>query len=207
MSQIDNPFKRGYQNPRIVRTLLITHEDDCPPVWRPLHARQAHLPDDQVALFPCLIGRDFALITEGQDVPDDLEALCQTEGIVRTMVYAVNAEDIDGQPMHVGDTYSEEAARELVRRLTFETGIYNRCWEISSAHLTEEAGRYLCELADIATPTGFLFIAFRVPYSPAIGIKLIATPWTDAGLQHVEGITAEQLRLEHRTKGVPECLI
>lgn len=88
-----------------------------------------------------------------------------------------------GQPLHVGDTYSEEAAREVVRRLRFETGFYSRAWEISSAHITEEAGRFLAELADIATP------------------------WTDANLQHVEGITAEELRQEHRAKGVPESLV
>ena len=38
-------------------------------------------------------------------------------------------------------------------------------------------------------------------------MKLIATPWTDANLQHVEGITAEELRQEHRAKGVPESLV
>ena len=38
--------------PGIDRTLCITYEDDCPSVWRPLHPSQAHLPDDQVALFP-----------------------------------------------------------------------------------------------------------------------------------------------------------
>lgn len=52
-----------------------------------------------------------------------------------------------------------------------------------------------------------MFVAFRIPYSPAIGVKLIATPWTDANLQRVEGITAEQLRQEHRTKGMPESLV
>ncbi|HAY11675.1 MAG TPA: ABC transporter substrate-binding protein [Thauera sp.] len=201
-----NPFLRGYQNLRIDRSLCITHEGDCPPVWRPLHPSQAHLPDDQVALFPCVFNNDFALITEGQDIPDDLEAQCQTEGVVRTVVYAVSGDD-SGQPVHVGDTYSKEAAREVVRRLSFETGFYSRCWEISSAHLTPEAGRFLAELADIATPSGFLFVAFRIPYSPAIGLKLIATPWTDANLQHVEGISAEQLRQEHRAKGMPESLV
>lgn len=80
------------------------------------------------------------------------------------------------------------------------------CWEISTAHITEEASRYLAELADIATPTAFQFIAFRIPYSPAIGIKLIATPWTDENLLHVEGITAAQLRQEHLEKGMPEAL-
>lgn len=206
MSPTSNPFLRGYQNLRIDRTLCITYEDDCPPVWRPLHPSQAHLPDDQVALFPCIFNSDFALITEGQNIPDDLEAQCQTEGVVRTAIYAVSGDDF-GRPAHVGDTYSEEAAREVVRRLSFETGFYSRCWEISSAHLTPEAGRFLAQLADIATPSDFLFVAFRIPYCPAIGVKLIATPWSDANLQHVEGITAEELRQEHRGKGMPDSLV
>lgn len=207
MPMIENPFMRGYQNLRIIRTLLITYEDDCPPIWRPLHASQAHLPNDLVALFPCLIGQDFALITEGQEVPEELEALCQAEGIVRTVVYAIVADDFDGQPVQVGDTYSEKVAREVVRRLKFETGIYSRCWEISTCHITEASGRYLCDLADIATPTGFLFIAFRVPYSPAIGVKLIATPWTDENLRSIEEVAAEQLRQEHLSKGMPDDLM
>src|SRR3546814_1444317 len=95
--------------------------------------------------------------------------------------------------VQVGDIYSEEAAREVVRRLKFETGIYSRCWEISTRHITEASGRYLCDLADIATPTGFLFIAFRVPYSPAIGVKLIATPWTDENLRSID----EEIGREH----------
>ena len=195
-----NPFLRGYQNLRIERALCITYEDDCPPIWRPLHPSQAHLPDDQVALFSCVFNNDFALVTEGQD------AQCQTEGVVRTVVYAVSGDDF-GRAVHVGDTYSPEAAREVVRRLSFETGFYSRCWEISSAHLTAEASRFLVELADIATPSGFLFVAFRIPYSPAIGVKLIAPPWTDANLQHAEGISAEALRQEHRAKGMPESLV
>ena len=38
-------------------------------------------------------------------------------------------------------------------------------------------------------------------------MKLIATPWTDANLQPIEDITTEQLRQEHRNKGMPESLI
>ena len=146
MSIQSNPFVRGYQNLRIVRTLCITYEDDSPPVWRLLHSSQAHLPDDQVAQFPCIFCNDFALITEGQEISEELEDQCQTEGIVRTVTYAVAGDDF-GQPVHVGDTYSDEAAREVIRRLTFDTGFYSRCWEISSAHITEDAGRYLAELA------------------------------------------------------------
>lgn len=206
MAQSNNPFIRGYRNLRIIRTLLITCEDDSPPVWRPLHSSQAHLPDDQVAQFPCLVGKEFALITEGQEVPEELEAQCQADGIVRSVIHAIEGDDFDGRPMHVGDTYSEEAAREVIQRLSFETGFYSRCWEISSAHITAEAGRYLADLADLATPEAFLFIAFRVPYSPAIGVKLISTPWTGQHLQDVEEISAEQLRQEHCSKGMPDDL-
>src|SRR3546814_6195803 len=95
-----------------------------------------------------------------QDVSDELEAQCQGEGIVRTVVYAIDADDIDGQHEHVGDTYSEAAAREVVRRLKFETGIYSRAWGISTAHITDPPTGYLRDLADIATPTGLIFIAF-----------------------------------------------
>lgn len=164
------------------------------------------MPDSQIERHACIFGDDFALITERQDVPPELEAQCRSHGIVRTVVYAVMAKEA-GHPLHVGDACTEEAAHEVVRRLRFETGFYSRAWEISSGHLTDEAIRYLAELADIATPTRFLFIAFRIPYSPAIGVKLIATPWTDDNLQQVESITAARLREEHRRKGMPECLV
>ncbi len=65
MSQTLNPFIRGYRNLHFVRTLCISHEDDSPLIWRPLHPSQAHLPDDQIAQFPCLLSSDYALITEG----------------------------------------------------------------------------------------------------------------------------------------------
>ena len=207
MSPINNPFVRGYQRPRIVRTLLITYEEDCPPVWRPLHPSQAHLPDDQVGLFPCLIGDDFALITEGQDVPQDLEATCTAEGIVRSVVYAIAADDFDGQPVHVGDTYSEEAAREAVGRLTFTTGFYSRCWEISSGHIPEKARQYLEDLADASTLSGLFFEAFRMPDSDTVGVKLIATPWTDANLKVIVGWDAQALHKAQTDACVPEPLI
>ena len=79
----------------------------------------------------------------------------------------------------------------------------------SAARLDAEAHRFLAELADIATPTLFLFVAFRIPYSPAIGLKLIATPWTDENLRAVEGITAKRLMQEHRKEGhagIPRAL-
>lgn len=204
MSQIHNPFTRGYQNLRIVRTLLITCEDENPPVWRPLHSSQAHLADDQVARRPCIFSGNFALVIDGHAIPNGLEVQCQATGVVQTVVYAIN----DGAAaVHIADTYSEEAAREVVRQLTFQAGHFSRCWEISAAHVTEEAIDYLWKMAKVEAPPSLLFAAFRIPGCPAIGVKLIATPWTNDNLLHVEGITAEQLRQEHEGKGVPLSLV
>jgi hypothetical protein len=188
--------------------LLITDEDDCPPLWRPLHASQESLPDRDVARFPCLFNKDFALITEGQDVPAELAEQCLCDGIARAVVYSIEAEDADGRPEHLGDFYSEEEARAVIGKLRFETGFYSRCWEINSAHLTEEAWNFLERLADSDPPPSFLFVAFRMPHGPAIGVKLISTPWTDEVLSATEGIDgAWRLHAEHRRAGMPPCLV
>jgi hypothetical protein len=192
MSQNPNPFLRGYWNLKIVRTLSISHEDGSPHVWRNIHQSQEHLSDEELVSASCIVTSDFAVVSNG---PDSVSAEVLAE-----------RDDFDGLPVHIGDTYSAEAAREVVQRLSFETGYYSRCWEISSAHISHETGQYLANLADLATPEAFLFIAFRVPYSPAIGVKLISTPWTGQHLQDVEEISAEQLRQEHCSKGMPDDL-
>ena len=212
MSQNPNPFLRGYWNLKIVRTLSISHEDGSPHVWRNIHQSQEHLSDEELVSASCIVTSDFAVVSNG---PDSVSAEVLAErdagegayGVVGAVVYAIHGDDFDGLPVHIGDTYSAEAAREVVQRLSFETGYYSRCWEISSAHLDADAHRFLAELADIATPTLFLFVAFRIPYSPAIGLKLIATPWTDENLRAIEGITAKRLMQEHRKKGMPESLV
>lgn len=161
----------------------------------------------------CIVTNGFAVVSYGPEpVSAEVLAECDAgegvrgEGVIGAVVYAIRGDDFDGRPVHVGDTYSAEAAREVVQRLSFETGYYSRCWEISREHITVDSWHYLANLADLATPEAFLFIAFRVPYSPAIGIKLISTPWTDENLEHAEGISAAQLRQEHRGKGMPDDL-
>ena len=194
----NNPFVRGYDGLSVQRLLAISYDDDCPLTYLPLHPRNRICRTARSNGGPAS-SDDFVLITEDQAVPDELQAQCRSHGLARNLVYAVTACRKMASRC-TGDTYSEEAAREVVRRLHFETGYYSRCWEISSAHLDAEAHRFLAELADIATPTLFLFVAFRIPYSPAIGLKLIATPWTDENLRAVEGITAKRLMQEHRKR-------
>lgn len=203
---LNNPFVRGFSDLSIQRLLAIHYEFDHPLAYRSLHPSQAHLKDAEVDRFPCVFCDDFALITEGQTVPEDLDAQCNDVGVVRSVVYAILAKD-DDQLRHVGDLYSEEEARDVVRRLRFETGHYSRAFEISSIHLSVDARLFLIELVDAGTTIGFLFVAFRIPHSNAIGLKLLGTPWTDEHLEYVDGTTAAELRGELLAQGVPESLI
>ena len=206
MIPVTNPFVRGYQNLSIQRLLAIRYEDDCPLTYLPLHPSQAHLTDEQLHRFPCVFCDDFALITEGQEIRAELDGRCTALGVVQTVVHAVMADE-SGSPVHVGDTYSHEAALNVVKRLTFETGHYSRCWEISTNHLPMHALQYLEQQVDEGVPTGLLFEAFRIPGSDVVGVKLIATPWTDANLGFIDGSSTAVLHAFQQEAGVPEPLV
>ena len=203
-----NPFARGYDHFQIERLLLITYENDCPSCFRPVHDSQAHLPDDALQQYPCLFNDDFALISEGQSIPDELDEQCESTGLVRQVIYAVRGEMFN-QWHHVGDLYSLEEAQAMVYRLRFETGHYSRAWEISTAHLTEETVRYLGRRAGSlgCRPTGLLFEPFTLNNCQGVGCKLIGTPWTDNNLLTIEDRPYSWLRQEQLDAGTPEALV
>lgn len=203
-----NPFAHGYDHLHIERLLMITYEDDYPPCFRPVHDSQAHRPDHELQLFPCQFNDDFALISEGQSIPDELDERCQSSGLVRQVIYAVIGEMLN-EPHHVGDLYSLEEAQAMVHRLSFETGHYSRAWEISTAHLTEEALRYLERRAGNfdSRPTGLLFEPFALSDCSGVGCKLIGTPWTDDNLVKIDGSPYSSLRQEQLDAGTPAALV
>lgn len=205
MTSTSNPFVRGYRNLHIERTLVLTTEDNASLIHVPLYRSQDDLPSHALRSRRCLFNGDFGLVETDRTISPELMALCSERGYVRDVVYSIVSHE-DDVIHYIGDDPAPNLAKEVVARLTFETGRYSRSWEISTAHITDESASYLADLADIATPSGFLFVAFRIPYSPAIGVKLIATPWTDENLQHVEGISAEDLRQRHLAKGMPASL-
>jgi hypothetical protein len=204
MSFLDNPFLRGYWGLNVQRVLEIVLDKSRRPIRRLLHPSQEHLSDDQIALKSCLLRNGYALVTEGQRISRDLRAQSNnTRGFVADVRYAIQADD-DGQSVHLGDVSSQDEAREIVRRLSFETGLFNRCWEISYWHLDRPALSYLERLADAHPPLGPLFFAFRV--NEAFGVKLIDTPWNDSHLQY-NGLCRAALRRIQLERGVPESLI
>lgn len=203
-----NPFVRGYDNLFIERLLQITYANDCPPCFSSIHESQAHLLDDALELFPCVFNDAAALISEGQSIPDELEECFQSTGLVRQVVYAVTGEMHD-ERHHVGDLYSLEEAQAMVQRLSFDTGHYSRAWEISTAHLTDEALRHLESWVGNVDyrPTGLLFEPFALPDCNGVGYKLIGTPWTDENLMKIEGRPYASLRQEQLDAGTPEALV
>lgn len=145
-------------------------------------------------------------LARGRPVPDDIDERRLSAGLVRGVIYAVMAKEF-GKPVHIGDTYSREAAEEVVKRLTFTTGHYSRCWEISSGHVHAGTREYLESLANAPTFAGLLFEAFRVPDAAAVGVKLISTPWTDDNLRAIEDRTASALYRKQVEACVPEDLV
>lgn len=208
LPETSNPFARGYDNLHIERLLQITYANDCPPCFRPVHDAQAHLPDDALELFPCLFNDDFALISEGQSIPDELDERFQFTGLVRQVTYAVTGEMLN-ERHHVGDLYSLEEAQAMVHRLSFDTGHYSRAWEISTAHLTNKALRHLeSRVGNVdSKPTGLLFEPFALPDCNGVGCKLIGTPWTDDNLVKIDGRPYASLRQEQLEAGTPEALV
>jgi len=203
-----NPFARGYDNLHIERRVLIVYEDGYPPCFRSIHDSQLHLADDMLQLVYCVFNDDFALIREGQFIPNELDDCCPSNGLVLQVIYAVMGEVFNEQ-CHVGDFDSLEEAKSVVHRLSFETGHYSRAWEISTAHLTEEALRYLEHRAGYSdsSPTGLLFEPFALTDCNGVGCKLIGTPWADDNLMKIEGCSYSSLRQEQLDAGTPAALV
>lgn len=201
-----NPFARGYTQLSYKRVLLVTYADDCPPCYQKLHASQEHLKDHEIQLFPCVFCDSFALILEGQTVSDDLRQQCQTSGQVRDVLYEVQAIE-DGKLIHIGDTPTAEGAQALIHLLTFQNGHYSRSWEISAAHISNDAYESLHRFAGSSTDLGLNFECFHLPDSDSVGCKLYETPWTDENLLLAENITPDELRQQQLDAGLPESLV
>lgn len=148
------------------------------------------------------------MISEGQSISEGLDDRCQSTGLVRQVIYAVMGEVLS-ERHHVGDLYSLEEAQAMVHRLNFETGHYSRAWEISTAHLPDEAMLCLEAWVSHSAPrqTGLLFELFTLPDCGGIGCKLIGTPWTDDNLQNIEGQPYSSLKQEQLDAGTPEALV
>lgn len=203
MSQT-NPFIRGYSALSIERVLQITCDGDRQPCHRRLHPSQAHLPDEALRCFPCAFNDEFALITHSQPVDDTLLNQHPNAALVHNVLYTIYSDE-HGQSHLIGDQYSLKSAQHIVRRLSFLTGHYSRCWEISSAHLSEKALdeiHWMVSLDNSHRLSGLLVEFFHLPRYQGVCCKLISTPWTNQNLQS-HGTTTTQLRQEQINGGLP----
>lgn len=201
-----NPFVQGHLTYRIERQLLITYENDCPPCYRVLHESQVHLRDDEIECFPCIFDDDVALITEGQEIAEDVLNPCMSNGIVRSVIHSVFGGVGD---QHIADTHSPEMAQRLVEQLKLSSEHCSRSWEVSTAHLPCEALLYIRRLFGLAyhtRPTGCFVEFFPLPDRDAVGCQLFHTPWYNQNLEVLD-LTAGELRQEQLAMGIPEALV
>lgn len=205
MPHLPNPFHRGFYSFTIERQLQIFREADQPTIFRPLHSSQAGLTDEMITHHPCIYSRDFALVTEGQDISPELEEQFSASGIVCRMSYSLLGHR-DAASIFLGDYDNYVLAKVISEQLAFSTGHYSRAWEISSLHLPERAIDHAKWLAGFEVPCGQLVEFFFLPGCDGVGCKLISTPWSDENLAS-HGLTAERLRQDHLDKGLHRELI
>lgn len=199
-----NPFIRGYENFTIERKAMIARDGLSRPIYRAIHASQSALTDADLIGHQCICDAAGCFSFE-TPVPQDILKASGTTGTIVDVVYFIvcTQGSIDKR---LGFAPSLESAQDRIENLQFETGFYSRSWEISSAHITQQDFGRLEQLADTHCPEGALFEAFRLRKSHAIGIKLIATPWTDQELKADDTSVVELCRVLCET-GLSESLI
>jgi len=197
-----NPFVRSPLNLSIARLLQITYANDCPPCHRPLHPSQEMLSDEQLQCFPCAFNDETALITEGQDVDDELLAAHTSDGIVRQVIYTIEG-DLQGGRCHIADTCSAEQAKQLVDLLNAAHTPTCSTWEISDQHLDPDAHQYLVRVTDETWYTGLAFEAFKLWKPGAIGIQLVTDYWSSLE----DDFTWQAFHQEQLRNGVPKSLV
>lgn len=200
-----NPFIRGYENFTIERKAMIARDGMSYPVYRAIHASQAELADAYLTGQQCIYRDEYCFFVGSNVIPLDVLRDFGTTGFIVGVVYLIQCSQ-NGISKCLGLVHSLESAQGIVDNLRFETGFYSRCWEISSAHITQQDFERLELLADTGCPRVALFEVFQLRKSNAIGIKLIATPWTDQALRAVDTNVFE-LCLALRDIGLSESLI
>lgn len=185
MNSSYNPFIRGYENFTIERKAMIARDSDSYPVYRAIHASQAELADAYLTGLRCIYRNEYCFCVDSNVILLDILRDFGATGFVVGVVYFIQCSQ-NGISKCLGLVHSLESAQGMIDNLRFETGFYSRSWEISSAHITQQDFDRLELLADTGCPREALFEAFQLRKSNAIGIKLIATPWTDQALGVVD---------------------
>jgi hypothetical protein len=200
-----NPFVRGFWGLHVLRSLDVICNGRS--TWLPLHSSHERLPDDEVVQKPCLICNGHVISGTTETLATNLTADCKLygyeKGFVTNVRYTILADEND-RNIRLGDVPSLEEADEIIRRLTFRPGFFNRCWEISALHLEKTAVDYLEKIIEAAEALDF-FSVFRIERH-RIGIHLFNVDWGHAYSQHANDINITERLLGHLETGMPLSL-
>lgn len=198
-----NPFIHGIDNTKISRQAFIRPYDGEPAVFRPLSERQSHLPDHYILGCDCRIFADYAEVIEQQTAADDNDESDYSVGEIMQVMYSVEGK-CGSENVHMGDHYFADAAQLAIDKISFDRSQVQRCWEISTAHVCEQANEWLLKHAGKKGLGMFFDVAMMVD---VFVIKIISSPWDDENLMSIDSITAADLRQEHKKAGMPDSLI
>lgn len=203
MTQL-NPFCKGYTNFSIELMVGICDEDINEFYRLPIHELHKDIDSSEIIGESALYCDDYVLLDK-DDNPKKLVAKCNL-GFIVDYAYRIRANHQSNLAHYVylGNHDSKEQAHSFIENITFNTGAYSRCYEISNVHLSVETLEALQQklMVDLMLPQAddenlFQIFSFHYPYGNVgqfcIGVKLIATPWNDKHLLQEINMTAQEL--------------
>lgn len=206
-----NPLARGFCDITVTRLVILADRDDSSIHYLPLHPSQQNRDSSE------LVGElgfynDEYVVVEDYELSYQVAEYCNKDCLISQAVYRVEGQHVNkpGIKLHLGDFASAEEAQQLIDNITFVNGKYGQCWEINSCHITRIDNSFLAGACSLKQDfTGHLFELFEFPVNqrPCIGIKLIATPWTDLQLSTELQITYRDLYNRHKSLGLSDSFI
>jgi len=204
-----NPFVHGYDRFTTTRTLIINQRHSGTFHRRQLHTVHAAVPDFELDGLYCKCNDKYALIPELGADPLEMQTNFPFPGYIAAVVYSV-AGFSSTRFTHIGDAPNPEAAEALIGQLSFESGHFNRCWEISWRHVPRLARHWIHRYAQEKNqPPNVFFQAYEIPThhrGHSLGFLLRHTPWTDSHLSDL-GVDSQSLRKKQRAEEIPTPLI
>lgn len=164
---LNNPFTKGYERFSIERMLVISSENSDRLIYLEMPMDLQSKQDSFFFGKACLFDQERAYLL------DDLEKAASKQiqsGKIVSVVYHI--EGYNGiYRCHIGDAITLDAAQDVVKQLSFMPGHFERCWHISTQHLSRFAFTLLQELFYEKNPDNTLLEVFPMHNGQSIGIQ------------------------------------
>jgi hypothetical protein len=178
-------------------------------VRKPPCATQSQLEDSAFPSKFCKFNDVSAFVPELDQNPDEALSHFSVPGYIDKTVHSVFAVRGDSDVL-ITDASSRQSAEDLIHQFSFQSGHYNRCWEINARHVPYWARSWIKHYVEVMNqPSEVFFQAFVIPNArggSSFGFRFFNTPWTHEHLASL-GIDSRRLLEAQQIIDIPQPLI